>query len=290
VQDTTEEHNVPNLRGRFRITVEAGVNGCAAARGGFDFVNTRRMAALLAGFLLPAVLANASSKSTMRLKVLDSATRSVSLGGNGVPLDCDQVTFDAYCRSSKTAVVTNTLLVQEDDQPPFRIACSIESRFSRCVPLPVGETFDAKEDKHGITVYYDVNGKLRKQLYTLLASRAAGAPASAPKPVSPTAPAASAAAPVGNSSSSAPSNAPPVSSPSVLPRSTEQVACNFTSTPTGAEITLDGKYVGSTPSEIQVSAGTHVVVFTLPGFIEWKRDLAVMAGSQLTVNAILQKQ
>jgi hypothetical protein len=68
-----------------------------------------------------------------------------------------------------------------------------------------------------------------------------------------------------------------------------QVRCNFTTTPPGADITLDGKYVGSTPSAISVGSGTHTVVFSMPGFAPWTRELTVAAGSDLTVNAILQK-
>jgi hypothetical protein len=68
------------------------------------------------------------------------------------------------------------------------------------------------------------------------------------------------------------------------------VRCKFTSTPSGAEITLDGKYVGSTPSEIDLGAGTHVVLLSMPGFSEWRRELTVSTGSELTVNAILEKQ
>jgi hypothetical protein len=67
------------------------------------------------------------------------------------------------------------------------------------------------------------------------------------------------------------------------------VKCSFSSTPNGAEITLDGKYVGSTPSAIQLSNGTHTVEISLPGFTVWKRDLTVASGSELTVNAILEK-
>jgi hypothetical protein len=67
------------------------------------------------------------------------------------------------------------------------------------------------------------------------------------------------------------------------------VRCNFTSTPSGAEISLDGKYVGSTPSAISVSPGGHTVVFSMPGFAQWTRELSVAPGSDLTVNAILQK-
>ena len=74
------------------------------------------------------------------------------------------------------------------------------------------------------------------------------------------------------------------------PEKVEKVKCNFTSTPPGAEITLDGKFVGSTPSAISLNSGTHVVVFTVPGFAQWKRELTVLPGSELTVDAILQKE
>jgi len=67
------------------------------------------------------------------------------------------------------------------------------------------------------------------------------------------------------------------------------VKCSFSSTPAGAEITLDGKFVGSTPSVLDVGVGPHVVEVSLPGFVQWKRELTVSAGSELTVNAVLQK-
>ena len=40
--------------------------------------------------------------------------------GSDVPKNCDGVNFDAYCNNSKTTRVTNTLLVQAGDDPPFR--------------------------------------------------------------------------------------------------------------------------------------------------------------------------
>jgi hypothetical protein len=256
-------------------------------------MNMRRMAALQAGLLLATMLANGASKnSTMRIRVLDSETRSVSLGDSSVPNNCDGITFDAYCRSSRTALLTNTLLVQEGDGPPFRIACTIDSRFSRCTPLPKGESFDARREKHGITVYYQSDdGKPRKQLYTLVASDAKEAqPVPAAAVTTDPVPAPHTAAAVRNSS--APATLPPAAhggAPDKVEK-VENIKCNFTSTPPGAEISLDGKYVGSTPSSIDLSTGTHVVVFSLPGFAQWKRDLTVLPGSQLTVNAILQKE
>ena len=85
-----------------------------------------------------------------------------------------------------------------------------------------------------------------------------------------------------------PAPAPPTGSVQAVP--TEKVRCNFSSTPSGAEITVDGNYVGNTPSEIARYSGTHVVVFSMAGFAEWKRELTVAGGSVVVnVTASLQK-
>lgn len=248
----------------------------------------RTAAAILAGLLMTAMFASAVSKTTIRIKVLASETRAAGVAGNGVPNDCDQVTFDAYCRSSRSAQLVSTLLVQAGDDPPFRIACTVDSKFSRCTPLPIGETFDAKREKRGITVYYiDGNGKARRELYTLVETEAKpSVPAPAAADASPPAAAPSDPAPA-QQSQTAPTAAPPAAPQSESP---VKVKCDLTSTPAGAEITIDGKYVGNTPSQIALSAGAHVVAFNLAGFIEWKRDLTVEAGSGVVnVTASLQK-
>jgi hypothetical protein len=257
-------------------------------------MSMRRIAALQAGLLLAAVLANAASlkdKDTVRITVLDSVTQASSPDNNGVPQNCEQLTFDAYCRSTSNVPLVSTLLVQEDNEPPFRIRCTIESKYSRCTSLPKGESFDAKREKHGMTVYYvDDKGKARKQLYTLVASDAQAGQ------LMPAAAVATEPAPAPHAAAVQNSPAPPAATPGSLPenvkeeRVKEKVKCSFSSTPSGAEITLDGKYVGSTPSEIGLSAGTHVVSFSMPGFVLWKRDLTVLPGSELTISSILQKQ
>jgi PEGA domain len=254
-------------------------------------MSMRRMAAFHTGLLLAAMLANAASKTNlMRIKVLDSETRSVSLGGNDVPKNCDAVNFDAYCNNSRSSILTNTLLVQEDTGLSYRISCTIDSKYSRCAPLPKGESYDARRQKHGLEVYYvDDKGKVRKQLYTLVATEGKAAPqataaAVATQPV----PDSAALQPTSPVATAAP---PAVAVQQVSPqRVSEKVKCNFSSTPPGAEITVDGKYLGSTPSEIPLSTGTHVVIFSMPGFRQWKRELTVSSGAELTVGAILQKE
>ena len=250
----------------------------------------RRVAALQMAFLLFAVLANAASKSTLRITVLDSATRALAPDNNGVPQNCEQLTFDAYCRSTANAPLLSTLLVKEDNGPTYRVSCTVESKYSRCVPLAKGESYDAKRTKHGLEVYYeDDKGKTRKQSYTLVAENGkAGAPA--PAAAVSTKPLPAADAPQPSLPAPAPTPVAVVPQQASPEKITEKAKCSFTSTPSGAEITVDGKYLGSTPSEIPLSAGTHVVVFFMPGFAQWKRELTVLPGSQLTVGAILQKE
>jgi len=264
-------------------------------------MSMRKMAALLAGLLLVSMFANAASRNkTIRITVLDSETRALSLDNNGVPNNCDQLTFDAYCRSTTNAPLVNTLLVQEGNEPPIRVTCTMGSRNSRCVPLPKGETLDARRGKHGITVYYvDDKGKVRGQFYKLVdTNEKTGLPTTAvavaaqPVPAAaknsgqaPAVPVPHAAAPVQTSTVSVP--APPPAYTQAAAR--EKVKCNFASTPSGAEITVDWRYVGSTPSEIGLSPGTHVVVISLSGFAEWKRELTVEADSAVNVTANLQK-
>jgi hypothetical protein len=275
-------------------------------------MSIRRIAGSQSGYLLVAMLsvamfAHAATKSAMRITVLDSVTRASDPIDNGVPTNCDGITFDAYCRSTTNVPLVSTLLVQDGNNPPFRITCSIETKFSRCTPLPKGETFDAKRDRHGITVYYeDDKGKLRKQLYTLVApdgkTPTAVAATRTPQPVSAAAgnavpaSAAHAAAPVQNSPVTATTMQTAMSAPApTRPPAVGQgnpsakVKCSFTSTPAGAEITVEGRYVGNTPSEIGLSPGTHVVVLSMPGFAEWKRELTVEADSAVNVSASLQK-
>jgi hypothetical protein len=254
-------------------------------------MSVRAVAALQSGFLLLAMLANATSNKTpMQITVLDSVTRaSAPDNNNGVPQNCEQLTFDAYCRSTTNVPLISTLLVQEGNEPPFRISCTID-RYSRCTPLSKGETFEAQREKHGITVYFvDDKGKSRKQLYTLVAGEISPRPA--PVPQSQNAPVASSTAPVPAPATAAPAITKPLAAATVIQGAVPNgIKCNFSSTPAGAEITLDGKFVGSTPSAIEIGAGTHVIVLSMPGFSQWKRDLTATSGSELTVNAILQKQ
>ena len=250
------------------------------------------LALLLNAMFASAMFANeAASRSQaypLRITVVSSETHALN-GGTPVPKDCDLTNYSAYCNESASPTAQSILVVQGADGKTFRITCTTDSRWSKCSPLPVGQTFDARQEKHGITIVsWNAKGREIKQHYELVAvvaapksSAAALPPQNSPVPV--TAPPAVAPVP---SSPVAPPTPPSVSTQEALPG---KVKCNFNSTPPGAEITIDWRFVGNTPSEIGLSPGTHVVVISMEGFAEWKRELTVAAGSELTVNAVLQK-
>lgn len=61
------------------------------------------------------------------------------------------------------------------------------------------------------------------------------------------------------------------------------------SSPPGADIEVDGSFVGNTPSDVQVGEGDHMIVVRKPGFKNWERKLKVSAGSSVRLGAELEK-
>lgn len=61
------------------------------------------------------------------------------------------------------------------------------------------------------------------------------------------------------------------------------------SVPDGADIEVDGSFVGNTPSDVQVSEGEHTVSVKKLGFKDWERKLKVTGGSSVHLNAELEK-
>jgi hypothetical protein len=60
------------------------------------------------------------------------------------------------------------------------------------------------------------------------------------------------------------------------------------SDPAGADVFLDSKFVGSTPTILQLAAGTYNLSLRLQGYQPWQRDLSVIAGSETGVQAKLE--
>jgi PEGA domain len=62
------------------------------------------------------------------------------------------------------------------------------------------------------------------------------------------------------------------------PMTAAEAQLDIASTPPGADIEVDGKFVGNTPSSISVIAGDHDVAIKKAGFVIWTRKLSVSAG------------
>jgi hypothetical protein len=61
------------------------------------------------------------------------------------------------------------------------------------------------------------------------------------------------------------------------------------SNPSGADIELDGSFVGNTPSDVQVPEGEHTITVKKAGFQDWERKMKVTAGSSVHLSAELEK-
>lgn len=236
---------------------------------------TRYAAILLGIVLLGAIWANAATKpQTTTIKVLSSDTETIPLTSenNGAPKDCNIMDFSAYCHHSRSEIVRHKMVVEDGSGKTFTIACTVDTMFSKCASLPVGTKARAQWTKHGLAVWYP-NAKSRevKQVFK-----------SAAAPENPS---------VASDSQANPSIAEVANHTGVGAASASEdireAAINFTSNPAGAEITLDGSYVGNTPSSITTAPGRHVVALSMRGFAKWKRELQVTAGSKVDVNATL---
>lgn len=106
------------------------------------------------------------------------------------------------------------------------------------------------------------------------------------KPGSPPAPPSPAASPDAGLPAGPASNAPP--------------AAVGTTTRTGQllvkadddmhEIFVDGAFVGNTPARLKLAEGPHVIEVKKPGFKDYRKQVQVAEGSELTLSAILEKQ
>jgi len=237
-----------------------------------------RYAAILLGILLTAACwANAATKpQTTTIKVLSSSTETIPLSSdsNGAAKDCNLMDFSAYCHHSRNEIIRHKMVVEDATGKSYALACTVDTMFSKCASLPVGTTSSAQWAKHGLVVWYpNQKGREVKQLYKV---------GPAPEKTS------------AASDSQADSSTVEVAkdagvAAAVASDVTREAVINFSSTPPGAEIMLDGSYVGNTSSSITAAPGRHVIEISMPGFAAWKRELQVTAGSKVDVDATLQK-
>ena len=66
-------------------------------------------------------------------------------------------------------------------------------------------------------------------------------------------------------------------------------AVNVTSNPTGADLSVDGEFVGNTPAALKLTPGKHTMTVKMPGYKDWSRDVTVQSGSEVQLTANLEK-
>jgi hypothetical protein len=66
-------------------------------------------------------------------------------------------------------------------------------------------------------------------------------------------------------------------------------AVSVQSTPEGAEITIDGKFMGTTPSTLNLSAGEHTMKIEKSSYKGWNRTVTLSAGGNIKIDATLER-
>lgn len=59
------------------------------------------------------------------------------------------------------------------------------------------------------------------------------------------------------------------------------------SEPDGAEVYLDGKFLGNTPATLKLPIGPHTIRLKAPGHADWERAVEILKDSQLNLKAQL---
>jgi hypothetical protein len=94
---------------------------------------------------------------------------------------------------------------------------------------------------------------------------------------------------VSSASSAATPNTGPADASSVSPDQGAAAELEVSSTPDGADIEIDGNFVGSTSSTVGVAAGPHLVSVKKAGFKPWERKITVSSG-HIKIDATLESQ
>lgn len=78
--------------------------------------------------------------------------------------------------------------------------------------------------------------------------------------------------------------AQPLAAAILAPASPSTAKLSVVSVPDGADIEVDGSFVGNTPSDLQLLEGDHSISVKKAGFRNWERKVKVSAGSSVRLN------
>ncbi len=82
----------------------------------------------------------------------------------------------------------------------------------------------------------------------------------------------------------------PAEAQATIAQSQVGILIRFTSTPTNAEVQIDGEYWGSTPTSdlTRLAAGPHTILLKKPGYQAWERKITLTGGDDRTINGELE--
>jgi len=81
---------------------------------------------------------------------------------------------------------------------------------------------------------------------------------------------------------------PTASNPPATAEPTKGVV-HVSSNPAGADLLLDGNFIGNTPAALKLAAGKHTITVKMSGEKDWSREITVEAGSEVQLTANLEK-
>lgn len=83
--------------------------------------------------------------------------------------------------------------------------------------------------------------------------------------------------------------APPDAQPTSLKEQPPTGKIMVISAPDGADVTVDGNFVGNAPATLSLAPGKHTISIAAAGFKPWSKELTVVSGSEVKLNAALEK-
>jgi PEGA domain len=84
---------------------------------------------------------------------------------------------------------------------------------------------------------------------------------------------------------SPPAHSTPVQAPAT-PAAPDRVSLGIASEPDGAEVELDGRFVGNAPIDVEVDPGVHLISLSLTGHQPWSREMEVVPGSRISATLV----
>ena len=85
----------------------------------------------------------------------------------------------------------------------------------------------------------------------------------------------------------------PAASSAALPASTSPEgieSMQVNSNPDGADVYVDGSFVGNAPATLKLKPGKHTITVKQSGYKDWSREVSTEAGAEAHISATLEKQ